>query len=68
MRATNTQGLAPLLEQDTELVERFVTLAGKFTVTQGPEAGNRLEECWLPWQRDELAASFQVRENLWGQG
>ncbi len=66
--APDAQSLVPVLEHDAELAERFVTLAGKFTLTQGPAAGERLEQHWLPWQRDALKASFQVRESLWVLG
>ncbi len=68
MHATDAEGLVPVLEQDAALADRFVTLCGKFMLTQGPEAGRRLEECWLPWQRDAMRASFQTRESLWVLG
>ncbi len=66
--ATDAQSLVPILDRDSQQADRFVTLAGKFTMTQGPEAGKRLEACWLPWQRDALKASFQARESLWVLG
>ncbi|MEP2532957.1 hypothetical protein [Shimia sp.] len=66
--ATDAQSLVPVLDRDSKLAERFVTLSGKFRLTQGSEAGQRLEDCWLPWQRDALKASFQARESLWVLG
>lgn len=64
MHAPDAQSLVPLLSNDSQQAERFVTLAGKTMLTQGPEAGRRLESCWLPWQRDALAAIYQSRESL----
>ncbi len=66
--APDAQSLVPVLDRDAVTAERFVTLCGKFTLTQGPAAGDRLEQHWLPWQRDALKASFQVRESLWVLG
>lgn len=66
--ATCALDLVPVLEQDNELAERFVRLCGKFRLTQGPMAGQRLESCWLPWQKDAMRASFQARESLWVLG
>ncbi|WP_433988658.1 hypothetical protein SuNHUV7_22370 (plasmid) [Pseudoseohaeicola sp. NH-UV-7] len=67
-QATCAQDLVPVLPDPDGLAERFVTLAGKTMLTQGPMAGRRLEQCWLPWQRDALKASFQCRETLWVLG
>ncbi|WP_181893035.1 terminase TerL endonuclease subunit [Falsiruegeria mediterranea] len=64
MHATDAQSLVPVLSSDSHQAERFVTLCGKVLLTQGPEAGKRLEACWLPWQRDALAAIYQCRESL----
>ena len=64
MHATDAQSLVPVLSNDSQQAERFVTLAGKTMLTQGPQAGYRLESCWLPWQRDALAAIYQCRESL----
>ncbi len=63
--APDSQSLVPVLSHDSQQAERFVILAGKVLLTQGPEAGKRLEECWLPWQRAALKATFQCRESLW---
>ncbi|MEP3329119.1 Arm DNA-binding domain-containing protein [Sedimentitalea sp.] len=62
--APDSQSLVPVLSIDSQQAERFVTLAGKTMLTQGVEAGHRLESCWLPWQRDALAAIYQCRESL----
>ncbi len=68
MHATDAQSLVPVLSHDNAQAERFATLCGKFTMTQGSVAGQRLETCWLPWQRDALKAGFQVRESMWVLG
>ncbi len=66
--ATDASSLVPMLDRDEAQAERFVRLAGKFMLTQGPEAGRRLDECWLPWQRSALKSSYQCREALWVLG
>ncbi|WP_412554509.1 terminase TerL endonuclease subunit [Shimia sp. MIT1388] len=65
MHAPDAQSLVPVLLQNAELADKFIHLCGKFRMTQGQVAGLRLEECWLPWQKDALRASFQVRNSLW---
>ena len=70
MNATCSLDLVPKLDRNREEAELFVNLCGKFLITQGPEAGKRLEDCWLPWQKDALMAAYQCRETflLLGKG
>lgn len=63
-KAKSAVDLVPRLEIDLTLADRFVTLCGKFTLTQGAAAGKRFEEVMLPWQKAMLHASFQCRETF----
>ena len=65
MHANSARDLVPFMDEDDKDADLFVKLAGKFLLTQGQEAGRRLEDVWLPWQKDALRLAFQSRESMW---
>ena len=62
--AEKSADMVPIISEVDADADLFTKLAGNFLLTQGDVAGRRLNEVWLPWQKQFIRSAFQSQSSL----